>query len=832
MVQADPSRNYYADLGVLPNADDSEIKKAFRQLALKYHPDRNRGREEDFTEKFQQIQAAHEILTDKVQRQKYDDARKKYRPSASSSADSPRARPPPARYAYTTTPSGSYYRPTPPRPPPPQHHQTYTNGADRFTGKNFRPPPTAQRPSARHADTEKANVFTAWQKMKQPRSEEQRAKASSTNNPNGTPFGRSQSTRTPSKKGFDPATPGDDEGQARSSYRSTYQRPVPMPPPSPDSVFEPKGGTVKEDPPYAEGNRVRTPYASTAGERTSVFGDGVGRSASVRNSPTERPGYKYSSTGARPHFDHGPKAPSSSAQGAHGAWRARHMRSTKDAVGYSDSSSESSESEADVFRRGGGNAAKPSPRPSPITHKPRTPGPYGSGSNVPPPPPPPRPFHSKSEESINMKFSAADWDGTFQGKADYFAPTPQRTTGNSSPTRGRASQRTNSQRNGFGGASQPPTPVSGVGVPPLNPMPPPPPPPPPLNMQTPFPSGSASAPHSAKFAPEVWAETFKSPNWAFPPPKFGSSAQPSAFGTSQTSSKETSPRRGNNAARRSKPNARKASAMPPADTQSEQPKSKYQAFAEDAPNGDDDAMDIDMNTPPVVTPEPTRKDSDYTFKPGTPIKFGTPGAGSVTSPSGLAGTTDGVSPNGTDSTRPTTRDAQSSSGLNGLSGLRNVEPLAPSSSGAGLSGLEDLGDTLPFPSQASSSHPTKPNSAQSLKYPIVPIAPQPPPTLDEPSVRDYLTKMELYVKSWREYNMTMTKHFTARDAELNALDDHFILNRGEPTKKLGFASYMRKMKEDEKVIETWRYAQEMHIKAMQRCEDVRNRTMKYAGTGL
>jgi hypothetical protein len=58
------------------------------------------------------------------------------------------------------------------------------------------------------------------------------------------------------------------------------------------------------------------------------------------------------------------------------------------------------------------------------------------------------------------------------------------------------------------------------------------------------------------------------------------------------------------------------------------------------------------------------------------------------------------------------------------------------------------------------------------------------------------------------------------------LDDHFIQHRGETTKKLGFASYMAKMEEDESVMETWKLAQEKHIAALQQCADMRNKTMK------
>ncbi|KAK8206402.1 DnaJ domain-containing protein, partial [Phyllosticta paracitricarpa] len=72
MVKADPKRNYYADLEVTPDADADDIRKQFRKLALKWHPDRNPGKEQECVPRFQAIQAAHEILGDPGERTRYD----------------------------------------------------------------------------------------------------------------------------------------------------------------------------------------------------------------------------------------------------------------------------------------------------------------------------------------------------------------------------------------------------------------------------------------------------------------------------------------------------------------------------------------------------------------------------------------------------------------------------------------------------------------------------------------------------------------------------------------------------------------------------------------
>jgi curved DNA-binding protein len=63
--------DYYKILGVNKTASDSEIKKAYRKLAMKYHPDHTKGDKSD-EEKFKKISEAYAVLSDKEKRKQYD----------------------------------------------------------------------------------------------------------------------------------------------------------------------------------------------------------------------------------------------------------------------------------------------------------------------------------------------------------------------------------------------------------------------------------------------------------------------------------------------------------------------------------------------------------------------------------------------------------------------------------------------------------------------------------------------------------------------------------------------------------------------------------------
>src|SRR5919108_6118037 len=66
-----PARDYYGVLGLTRGASEAEIKKAYRKLALQYHPDRNPG-DKQAEERFKEAAEAYAVLADREKRSAYD----------------------------------------------------------------------------------------------------------------------------------------------------------------------------------------------------------------------------------------------------------------------------------------------------------------------------------------------------------------------------------------------------------------------------------------------------------------------------------------------------------------------------------------------------------------------------------------------------------------------------------------------------------------------------------------------------------------------------------------------------------------------------------------
>lgn len=97
-------KDYYAILGVSREASDEEIKKAFRRLAMQYHPDKATGDKKRAEEKFKEINEAYEVLSDPEKRRRYDQLGTQWQAGAE-------FRPPPGwqagQWTYRTAPGGA-----------------------------------------------------------------------------------------------------------------------------------------------------------------------------------------------------------------------------------------------------------------------------------------------------------------------------------------------------------------------------------------------------------------------------------------------------------------------------------------------------------------------------------------------------------------------------------------------------------------------------------------------------------------------------------------------------------------------------------------------------
>ncbi|ESZ99083.1 hypothetical protein SBOR_0493 [Sclerotinia borealis F-4128] len=346
MVKADFDRDYYADLEIEQGASIIEIKKQFRKLALVYHPDRNLGKEIDITAKFQAIQSAHEVLTDPSERQRYDDARSRFRYTSASAFRSTKGNP------YSNY--GSEY-PRPPKPPPYRPNRNpppQSAGAARYS--TFQTPKQSASAAAQEGPEARKSTFNAWESMKSQQKTPSTSKpgpGSTWSAPKAVPkeyvpqSGREESNSfkhaapprpkpgfdefrsgayngrnpsnpappTPKRTGFMPSNPGADEPSAGKGNYSTSRvnRSVPPPPPPPreapsfEQEHEQEYTPATAPPvnhntrPSAKTNdplrqfraeeepsyepRISTPYANAGGEKLDPFdAANLGRSKSTR----------------------------------------------------------------------------------------------------------------------------------------------------------------------------------------------------------------------------------------------------------------------------------------------------------------------------------------------------------------------------------------------------------------------------------------------------------------------------------------------------------------------------------------------------------------------
>ncbi|GAB0140382.1 hypothetical protein EsHS_00001006 [Epichloe bromicola] len=269
-------RDYYADLELPRDADINDIKKQFRKLALKYHPDRNPGREQEVNAKFQIIQAANEVLSDPNEKSRYDAilGRSRY-PGASGVKGNPWAN------------AGAQF-PTPPRRTNAganaarntQNSKNAQSGAQRWqTRFSSGVPPTAKQTFGSDHEA-KRNAAKAFENMRKNAQKEPRPTEPPPPPPRQPPRTeyarqRAEASFGSKKSGYYPRStmPGDEPPVSSQNYSSSERRDVPPPPPQrpgpnpmadPLSRFREKNNSSASTRPGQDPNSGQQPQSANA----------------------------------------------------------------------------------------------------------------------------------------------------------------------------------------------------------------------------------------------------------------------------------------------------------------------------------------------------------------------------------------------------------------------------------------------------------------------------------------------------------------------------------------------------------------------------------------
>lgn len=277
---------------------------------MQWHPDRNRGSEEEASKKFQIIQAAFEILTDPTLKRQYNEARNKASsrfPTSSGTRGNPWANagsdfpPPPRRTGANAGAASASGARTTPRPPP---------GAARYSNWGTGTTPRAAKTAPKDDPASAKAHYDAWTNMrsnnnanaprKPPptpgRPPTSATRESKTTDSEGIPRTASQKQKAQAsfgnsarRTGFTPRSPGlgDEPPVTNNNYSTTRTRPNIFPDDAASTAQQNRHASAMPDPlaQFRESidlNRHSSPYATPGGEKTSLFGDGLNRAKSTR----------------------------------------------------------------------------------------------------------------------------------------------------------------------------------------------------------------------------------------------------------------------------------------------------------------------------------------------------------------------------------------------------------------------------------------------------------------------------------------------------------------------------------------------------------------------
>ncbi|KAF0640385.1 hypothetical protein NXS19_008668 [Fusarium pseudograminearum] len=791
-------RDYYADLELPPTADVTEIRKQYRKLALKYHPDRNPGREQEVNTQFQIIQTAHEILSDPDQKAKHDASRGRGRYTGASGV---KGNP-------WSNVSAQY-------PPPPRRNNANTSaratpsGAQRWqTRFSSGVPPTAKQYTASDAESKKnaARAFENMRKGTSAKSNEQ------TRPPPPPPPPRTESARQRAeasfgarKTGFHPRTAmGDEPPVSNSNYSSrpaserypqpyaqedpkpapppTPQRPAPTAMPDPLSQFRDRDSWA--DP------RQSSPYTSHGGEKTNPFdGIQINRAKSTRetnredqsSSDKEAFNRQRSSSAPKGGKTEEPSIPTDPADRPKA-----QMKKTRSGFKSVPLGPNQQATEVPAAERSAESPSSPSIFSFPVNDD--------TFRRTSPDQPP---FSRRNTDDIDTSFveeeNAADWEFS-AGGAEQESPAKQR--------KGRRSP------------GKRPT-MSGKSTPSL--------------------VSDPERPDSTK--PE---SAFNPDGWNFGPQTFVPQPAKSVSPTrvSRTNSRKPKASR--------KPNYTSVVDDSSSDDEVLEWRGRK---AQDEPPAAESPQAMDIDTPPVSTsippprppkiPSPQPPQTTPSPQPAQPASQPKQFAEANQIPGTAAHTARDIY---VEPSRPEWRESSadnvnsvenraespkkpfnpnnvgsedSEEFLASFADLRNVAPFAQQSSG--LKSFSDLKDNLPFESKPAPQIPIKLPTVHPLIFPNPPVAPQIPSAVMvggvQPSAHSwetYVKDFENYMKQWDGFNAQVVDHFATRKSRIAHTREKngysFLENRGDAD----IQEYYNWLEQDMDVRRRWTAACEEH----------------------
>lgn len=801
MVKPDFTRNYYADLELVIGADVVDVKKQFKKLALKHHPDRNPGGEDAAKDKFIVIQTAHEILTDAAVKAKYDAYLKRNNPypaasgfkgnpyqNVSADMQSKFGAPPTRRTPGKTNPPTPYSTwgvPTHPKPKPTNHPDNAT-AWDRMRSSSTRGGHfTSGAAPTRPVPPQPQTKTTPQPPPPPPRTAAQARRAEAA-------FGTK-------KTGFAPTSQMGDEPPVKNQHYNTNNLH--------SNLFEETAANVKKSRPGSSfidpladqlgdtflDSRQRTPYASHhVGEKTNPFeGASVNRAKSVRESWQR---YQESDDEATPPK---PNRQRSASVGEDGLKNT--AKENNPFPGFTPTPASRFTSQA---------SARYSPRPADPKNPPPTASfavppnnptaannfgnggtPNKSGPNVftvpddeddgPISPSQEARFMRNSTDNINTRFVAEERAG-----ANYQFSAGAASSTNADDLFLRAKQRSRSSPRGrqptlnpgFGSSSESFTDTTQ--------------------------QNNATQKQSA-FVPDEWVEKIKAHNFVPPP----------------INRQSSSPTRSTRPAKKVKP-VRMTAGTAGLVVDDEETTSGEDRFepgltpTEADINGAPSPIPMDIDTPP---PEQSAAQQANGAR-NIPVEPSKPewragdlnGAGNKPAETVSAVPRPGLNTAGSEDT-----DAFSRGPLFGE--FQKVEPFMPKSTGLGS--LEDLVAGLPFESKASARLPLEKEQLPKttpVDFPHPPVAPQTPPALaiaglkpSEASWKTYVRDFQRYLVGWAAFEKRISDHFAARQRAGEATgDDRFAwTNTRSDT---GIQTYLRNLEQDNFVRQRWAAACEAH----------------------